>query len=185
MRNIIITTLTYFAVASAAADSSPLVSNSFSTNAKFAVDNRSLSLSSAVATIEARPGSPGYSWVRVYFYSFSPTADDLTDIANGNVDSMDKKWTKLADKHDNSYNSSRAVIQLSVDKKFKVWQVDMSIPGRSCTIAPYEPDVRKFLQDYRFDGKILRLKSKGSYMCEHVGKFDWDINVETHVYAKK
>ncbi len=166
-------------------------SQTFNTNAKFAVDSTSLVLSTAVATIGARPGATGYSWLRIYFYSFPPTADDLTAIANGNVDSMEARWQKFAGKHDNSYNTSHAVIQLSVDKDSKVWQVDMSIPGHSCTIASFEKDVSSFLQDYRFDGKTLRLKSKGAHLCDMSvnsapnEKFEWDIDLETSVFAKK
>jgi hypothetical protein len=179
-----------FAIANVVARSSPLAPDSFSTNAAFSVDRTSLSLSTVVATIEQRRGAPGYSSMRIYFYSFPPTSDDLAGIASGDVSSMDKRWTKLANNHDNSYNVSHAVIQLSVDKNFKVWQVDMSVPGHSCTIAPFEPDVKKVLQDYRFDGKTLRLKSKGSYICDMSfmkipnSKYYWDINVETPVFAK-
>src|SRR5579871_5900945 len=86
----------------------PLSPDLFRTNASFAVDNRSLSLATAVATIEPRPGAPGYSWLRISFYAFAPQPDDLVGIAKGDVRSMDKRWTKLADKHDNSYNLSWA-----------------------------------------------------------------------------
>jgi len=165
-------------------------SQNFSTNAKFGVNSASFVLSTAVATIEARPGVPGYSWLRIYFYSFPPAADDLTAIANGNVASMEAKWTKLAGK-DNSYNTSHAVIQLLLDKDSKVWQVDMSIPGHSCTIAPFEPDVRSFLQEYQFDGGTTRLKSKGTHLCDMSVnnapnvKFEWDVDLKTRAFAKK
>jgi hypothetical protein len=169
----------------------PLTPDSFGTSAKFAVDNSHLSLSSVIATIAPRLGAPGYSWVRIHFYSFPPAPEDMTGIVKGDVTSMDKKWEKLADRHDNSYNVSNALIQLSVDKDYKVWQVDMAIPGRGCTIAPFEKDVKSFLQDYRFDGRNLRLKSKGSYVCDmKVMKipdqtFTWDIDLTIPVYEKK
>jgi hypothetical protein len=173
------------------ADSPLLTSDSFGTSANFAVDNTHLSLSSVIATIEPRLGAPGYSWVRMHFYSFPPAAGDMAGIARGDVDSMDKKWEKLADKHDNSYNLSNAIIQLSVDKDYKVWQADMAVPGHGCTIAPFEKDVKTFLQDYRFDGKNLRLKSKGSYVCDMKSMkipdqtFTWDIDLNVPVYEKK
>jgi len=115
----------------------------------------------------------------------------MTGIAKGDVASMDKKWEKLADKHDNSYNVSNAVIQLSVDKDYKVWQVDMAVPGHTCTVAPFEKDVKRFLQDYRFDGRNLRLKSKGLYVCDLKfmkiadQTFTWDIDLNILVYEKK
>ena len=163
--------------------------NSFRTNAKFSVDNDAMSLSTAVATIEPRAGAPGYSWLRIYFYSFPVAADDMPAVLKGDMRSMDSKWNKKASNPDD-YNTSRAVIQLSVDKDSKVWQVDMSIPGRACTIAPFESGVKTFLQDYQFDGTNLRLKSKGSYVCDmkFMGnpnqKFNWDIDLHTVVIEK-
>jgi hypothetical protein len=180
-----------FATALVVADSPPLTPDSFGTSAQFAVDDSHLSLSSVIATIEPRLGAPGYSWVRIHFYSFPPAAGDMAGIARGDVNSMDKKWEKLADKHDNSYNVSNAIIQLSIDKDYKVWQADMAVPGRGCTIAPFEKDVKSFLQDYRFDGKNLRLKSKGLYVCDMKSlkipdqTFTWDIDLNIPVYEKK
>lgn len=163
--------------------------NSFHTQANFSVGNDAMSLTTAVATIEPRLGAPGYSWVRIYFYSFPVAEDDMAGIVKGDTASMDKKWNSKAS-NPKDYNASRAVIQLSVDKSFIVWQVDMSIPGYTCTIAPFEPDVKNFLQTYQFDGKSLRLKSKGSYTCDmkFMGnanpKFGWDINLNTTVFEK-
>jgi len=158
-------------------------------NANFSVDNNSLSLTTAVATIEPRQGAPGYSWLRISFYSFPLTAEDIAALIKGDTASMDRKWSKKAD-NPNDYNNSYAVIRLSVDKNAKVWQVDMYVPGYTCTIAPFEPDVKSFLQDYQFDGKRLRLKSKGSYMCDmkFLGipdqKFGWDFELNTIVIEK-
>ena len=88
------------------------------------------------------------------------------------------------------YNNGNAVLQFSLDKDLKVWQVDMSVPGHGCTIAPFEQDVKNFLQDYQFDGKNLRLKSKGSYVCDMKSmgmanqKFGWDVDLNTQVFPK-
>ena len=163
--------------------------SSFATKATFSVDNSASSLTTAIATIEARRGAPGYFWVRINFYSFPVTLEDLAGIEKGNVESMDKKWMKKAS-NPKDYNSSNAVIQLTVDKDFKVTQVDMAVPGHTCTIAPFEPDVRNFLQRYQFDGKNLKLKSKGSYVCDmkFMGipnqKFSWDIDLSVPVLEK-
>jgi len=163
--------------------------NSFHTNANFSVDNNAMSLSTAIATIEPRLGAPGYSWLRISFYSFPVAADDIAGILKGDTGSMDKKWTKKAS-NPKDYNNSYAFIQLSVDQSSKVWQVDMSVPGHACTIAPYVQDVKSFLQDYLFDGKNLKLKSKGSYVCDmkFMGvpnpKFGWEIDLQTMVFEK-
>jgi hypothetical protein len=167
----------------------PVDPNSFRTNANFSVDGDAMSLSTAVATFEPRLGAPGYSWLRVSFYSFPVAADDLIGVMKGDVSSMDKKRSKKSG-NPKDYNTSYAFIQLTVDKDLKVWQVDMSVPGHGCTIAPFEADVKKFLQDYQFDGKDLRLKSKGSYVCDMKSlgipdqKFGWDMDLNTTVFKK-
>jgi hypothetical protein len=163
--------------------------NSFHTNAVFSVDGDAMTLSTAVATIEPRLGAPGYSWLRISFYSFPVAADDLTVVMKGDVSSMDKKRSKKAGNL-KDYNTSYAFIQLTVDKDLKVWQVDMSVPGHGCTIAPFESDVKKFLQEYQFDGKNLRLKSKGSYVCDMKSlgipdqKYAWDFDLSATVFEK-
>jgi hypothetical protein len=176
-------------IAPAVSGPAPVDPNSFLTKASFSVDNNAMSLSTAVATIEPRLGAPGYSWLRISFYSFPVTADDIAGVIKGDTSSMDKKWNQKAS-NPKDYNSSYAVIQLSVDENSKVWQVDMSVPGHACTVAPFEPNVKTFLQDYQFDGKNLRLKSKGSYVCDmkFMGNanqtFSWDIDLNTPVFQK-
>jgi hypothetical protein len=161
----------------------------FQTSAKFSIDRDSMSLATGVATIEPRLGAPGYSWVRINFYSFPVAAEDIPNILNGDVRSMDKKWSQKSG-NPADYNHSNGVIQLSVDKDFKVWQADMAVPGHTCTIAPYEKDVRAFLQEYEFDGKRLKLKSKGTYVCDmrSMGAgspvFGWDLDLNLPVFER-
>ncbi len=183
------TAVMFCIIGSAFADPPALDPSSFNTSAKFSVGNNAMSLSSGVATIEARPGVPGYSWLRINFYSFPLTAEDIAGAMKGNIESMDRKWNNKAC-NPKDYSNSHALIQLAVDKNFKVWQVDMSVPGHACTIAPFEPDVKNFLQTYQFDGKHLRLKSKGSYVCDmkFMGmpnqRFGWDIDLNIPVFEK-
>jgi hypothetical protein len=167
----------------------PIDPSTFKTTATFSVDNSASSLSTAIATLEARRGAPGYSWVRINFYAFPPAAEDLAAAEKGNLESMEKKrMKKFGDTRD--YNSSNAVIQLTVDKVFKVTQVDMAFPGPTCTIAPFEDEVKSFLQSYQFDGKNLKLKSKGSYVCDmkFLGipnqNFGWNIDLSIPVFEK-
>jgi hypothetical protein len=190
MRNVwLLIAVIYLLIGSAIANPGNLDPGVFNTKANFSVDQTAMALSSAVATIEPRTGAPGYSWVRIHFYSFPLTAEDVTGAMNGDVSSMDKKWIKLAS-NPPEYNKGNAVLQLSVDKDFKVWQADMSVPGHTCTIAPFEPDVKAFLQSYEFDGKHLKLKSKGSYVCDMAfmkipnQKFGWDVNLDIPVFEK-
>ena len=164
-------------------------SDSYTTSATFSVDKDAMYLPTAIATLEPRLGAPGYSWLRIHFYSFPLAAEDIADALKGSVASMDKKVNMKAS-NPADYNHSNATIQLAVDKDFKVWQVDMSVPGHACTIAPYEADVAKFLQDYQFDGKKIRLRSKGAYTCDmkFMGipnqQFGWDVNLSLAVYQK-
>lgn len=160
----------------------------FTTIAKFSVDTTSLTLSSAVATIEPRRGEPGYFWVRIHFYPFPLTASDIAAARKGDTRSLDKKSNinsydpKI---HDNSF----AVIQLSLDKDSNVGQVDMSIPGHGCTIAAFPKDVQGFLQTFHYDTKTVRLKSKGSHTCDltsvNAGKqvYAWDFDIDVPVFA--
>ncbi len=52
-------------------------------------------------------------------------------------------------------------MQLAIDAKRQVNAVNLSIPGYTCTIAISDRDLKAFLQHYHFDGKTLRLKTKG------------------------
>ena len=176
--------LMFWVIGPAVAGQTHFDPSSFNTKATFSVDSDVLSLTSAVATIEARPNAPGYSWLRISFYSFPPAAEDIASVVSGNVESLDRKWSKKAS-NPKDYNHSHAVLQLSVDKGQKISQVDMSVPGHACTIAPFEQDIKNAWQTYQFDGKHLRLKSKGSYICDmkFMGipnqKFGWDVEPQS------
>jgi hypothetical protein len=181
--------LALYALGSSVGDQGNPDPGAFKTHAIFSVDKDTMSLTSVAATIEARPNAPGYSWLRINFYSFPFTAADIAGALKGHVESMDTKWKNKAG-NPKDYNHSNAVVQLSVDKDFKVWQVDMAVPGHTCTIAPNEPDVTRILQDYRFDGKHLRLRSKGSLVCDlkSLGipnqRFGWALDLDVPVFRK-
>ena len=181
--------LALYAFGSGFADQSNPDPSAFETRAVFSIDNDAMSLTSVAATIEARRNVPGYSWLRINFYSFPFAAADIAAAANGHLESMDRKWKKKAgDPKD--YNHSNAVVQLSVDTDLRVWQVDMAVPGHSCTIASSEGDVKSVVQDYRFDGRRVRLKSKGSFLCDMKSlgipnqRFGWDLDLDVPVFQK-
>jgi hypothetical protein len=161
----------------------------FETHAVFSIDTDAMTLTSVAATIEPRPSAPGYSGIQMSFYAFKFTAADIAGAMKGRVESMDAKWTRTAS-DPKVYNHSYAFIQLTVDKDFKVWQIDMSVPGHACTIASSEPRVKSALQEYRFDGTRLRLKSKGSFVCDLGSlagpnrRFGWDLDLDVPVFRK-
>ena len=180
-------TLPIILASSAAQDPTPAT---FRTTARFAVDRTVLALSSAVATIEPRLNAPGYRWLRVYFYAFPLTPADVAEATRGSVASLERRWQSKAD-HPAEYNVSNAVLQFGVDKDGRVWQVDLSIPGHGCTIAGSDREARAALQDYQFDGRRLRLKAKGSHVCDINARgvanptFTWDVDLSLPVFDKE
>lgn len=94
-------------------------SGTFRTAAKFSGATTSLTLSSAVATIELRPGALGYSSLKVTFHFFPVAPGDVAGLTSGNLTSVEKRWNEKAGKP-KDYNASHAVIQLSVAASSKV-----------------------------------------------------------------
>jgi hypothetical protein len=143
--------------------------------AKFGVDGVTSTPSIIVAIVEPRLGAPGYSWLRIYFYS-SLAAGERAHAAKGQVESIRTAWD--------------AVLQFTVDKTSTVWQVDLSVPGQTCTITDSDSGARKAFQEFLFDGRRLRLKGKGSFACVtgSVGVsnrlLEWDIDLETPVVSR-
>jgi hypothetical protein len=144
--------------------------------ARFSVDGTASTSSTTVATIEPRTGAPGYSWLRIYFYSSPLTSDDLLTGTKGRVESMKAKWN--------------AVLQLTLDKDSNVWQVDLALPGHTCTIAESDREAKSALQEFLFDGKHLRLRGKGSHVCDmrFMGipnqTFTWDVDLDSPVVER-
>src|SRR5215471_19142990 len=128
-----------------------LVGLGSSMTAAFSVDGKTTTPTAAVATVQPRTGAPDYYWLRVFFYASPLAADDLSKATEGRIESMRAKWS--------------AVMQLTVDKGSTVWQVDLALPGHSCTVAESDGDAKKAVQTFGFDGTRLRLAGKGSHLC--------------------
>ena len=143
---------------------------------RFGVDGKTTSPSTMVATIQPRTAAPGYSWLRIYFYSSSLTASERANATKGDVESIRTGWA--------------AVLQLTLDKNATVWQIDLSLPGHTCTIAASDRDAKNVLQEFHFDGTRLRVKGKGFHDCDLTSlripnqRFEWDMNFETSVITK-
>jgi hypothetical protein len=143
--------------------------------ARFGVDGVTTTPSIIVATIRPRTAAPGYSWLRIYFYS-SLTASERANATTGDVESIRTGWS--------------AVLQLTVDKNSTVWQIDLSLPGHTCTVAGSDREAKNALQEFQFDGRRLRLSGKGSHDCAMTSlgipnqRFEWDIDFETSVITK-
>jgi hypothetical protein len=141
--------------------------------ATFSVDGIATVSSTVIATIQPRSGAPGFSWLRIYFYPSALNVSDASSAAAGRVDSIKAKWN--------------AVLQLTMGQDHRVWQVDLSLPGHTCTIAESDRDANKALQEFVFDGKHLRLKADGSHVCDmkFMGipdqTFRWTIDVPSSI----
>jgi hypothetical protein len=143
--------------------------------ATFSVDDATTTSSIALATVQARMGAPGYSWLRIYFYSAPLSAVDLSNGTQGRVEAMKAKWS--------------AVLQLTLDQNSNVWQMDLSLPGHTCTVAESDRAARTAIQEFEFDGKRVRLRGKGSHVCDLAfmkipnQTFKWDVDLESPVAA--
>ena len=143
--------------------------------AKFGVDGVTNTPSIIVAIVEPRLGAPGYSWLRVYFYS-ALAAGERAHAAKGQIESIRTAWA--------------AVLQFTVDKTSTVWQVDLSVPGQTCTITDSDSGARKAFQEFVYDGRRLRLKGRGSFACVTSSAgvshrmLDWDVDFETPVVSR-
>jgi hypothetical protein len=104
------------------------------------------------------------------------TADDHASATKGHIESIKAKWS--------------AVLQLTVDAHSNVWQVDLSLPGHTCTIAESDREAKNALQEFQFDGKHVRLRGRGSQVCDmrSLGipnqTFQWDVDLDSPVIER-
>jgi len=139
--------------------------------ARFSVDDVTSVPSATLATVQPRNGAPTYSWLRVYFYPSATAARRAEASTPRDLTKTD--WS--------------AVLQLTVDKGGTVWQVDLSLPGHTCTIAASDGEARNALQIFQFDGTRLRLRGRGSHICDLRSlrianqTFEWDVDLDVPV----
>ena len=85
-----------------------------------------------------------------------------------------------------------ATLVLFLDKEKRVWQVNLSyvIPGTTVarTVAWKAEDLKKSFSNYQFDGKRLRLKSKGTYKelnpKQEAMSLSWDVDFDLPVFDR-
>jgi len=85
--------------------------------------------------------------------------------------------------------ASYAAFVLFLGKDNKIWQANLSfvVPGTTVarTVAWKPDELKKYFPDYRFDGKRVVLKSKGSYLESEKGrenlKLSWDVDLNLPV----
>jgi len=85
--------------------------------------------------------------------------------------------------------TSYAAFVLYMGKDNRIWQANLSyvVPGVTVarTVAWKSEELQKYFSDYRFDGKRLVLKSKGSYSESEKGheklRLFWDVDLNLPV----
>ena len=145
---------------------------------------------SAISAIEKHPlYSPEWSRLVIRFYPFELDGDDIKNITLDKLELIRKKryiYTEYNTELVNStiYNNY-AELYLNIDRQFKVGQIDISVPGYSCTVAYTQKDIDDFLQEFKLDVDTVNLSSKGSAVCPRNFKnisFSWDIELNGLVF---
>jgi hypothetical protein len=166
-----------------------LTVSDFKTSARFGLENHHSDLSlQGKSTMETSSAvvahfrgliSSSHEGLDVDFFSKPMTEADLTDVLENNGRQM-----RL---------NERAGFILFLDKENRIEQVNMgySVPGTSVsqTVAWKPDDLKKYFSDYSFDGKRLRLKSKGTFSDVNAEQqsmtLDWDVDFDVPVLDRR
>ena len=122
---------------------------------------------------------PGNSdGLEIQFFTKPPTEEARHDVLENDAKQLRK--------------SDYAALVLFLDKERTVWQANLSyvVPGTTVarTVAWQPDDLKKYFSDYQFDGKRLRLKSKGTYSelnsKQEAMTLSWDVNLDLPVFDR-
>jgi len=169
-------------------DAKPIAdADAYSTSATFSIDGEKKPMTSVVATIEDRPMyGPRYKWLILNFYSFPLTQENIASAKTGDIKPIEKRIYEADAK---GYNNSNAKIILSIDStNNQITQVDMAVPGYTCTVVEKSKDLQRFSENYSFENSHIKLKNNSSYECDMNAKkilFGWDFSVNTIVAQKQ
>lgn len=152
-----------------------------STTANFSVDSSQKPMQSVIALVEDHPiYSNTHQWLTMNFYAFTPNKDELIQATKGDIKPIEKRVSES-----DNYNDSNAKLILSIEKATKqVTQVDLAVPGYTCTVASTADELKKFSEHFILKDDTVTLKNSGSYTC-NMGKniqFTWQVDVHTPVY---
>ena len=117
--------------------------------------------------------------LEIQFFSKPVTEANQTDVLE-----QDAKGIK---------KSPYATLVLRLDKENKIRQADLSyvVSGTtiSRTVAWKPKDLKKYFSDYSFDGKRLKLKSKGTYSETDSNRqtmsLAWDANLDLPIFDRR
>ena len=145
--------------------------------AQFAVEGDTTTPATILATVEPQAGARGYRLLRIYFYSSELTLAQRVKAASGRDEETLRSWA--------------AIMQLTVDDEATVSKIDLAVPGHMCTVVQTDSDALKALQEFQFNGRYLRLKSRAYSVCDLklLGvpnpTFEWELDLDTIVIARK
>src|SRR5262245_44675329 len=133
LRPLLLTMSTNCVMVSFLAQQPAMPSTAFRTSARFSVDADVLQLQTAVAIAEDHDRSRNFSLVRIYFYTFPLTAEDIATLSQGSVAALERKRNSRRGGPD--LNHSRAVLHFLLDKNSALSNASLEIPGLTCTIV--------------------------------------------------
>jgi hypothetical protein len=88
-------------------------------------------------------------------------------------------------------DAERAYLVLFIDKANQIWQVNLTVVFNGMTygntVASESADLKKYFDDYSFDGKQLRLRSNGTFRTEVDGKaqvMSWTVDTDVPVQRR-
>ena len=145
--------------------------------ARFDVEGDTTTPATILATVEARPDVPGYRLLRIYFYSSELTPSQRAMAASGRDEETLRSWA--------------AIVQLTVDDEAMVSKIDLAVPGHMCTVVQTDSDATKAVQEFQFNGRYLKLRTKAYSVCDLKlpgipnPTFEWDLDLATPVASRK
>jgi len=191
LRSLLLVTLSGCAGLSVLAQQPIATPRTFHTIASFSVDADVLRLQTAVAISEPHARFEEFSWLRIYFYAFPLTSDDVAALSSGGIAALERKRKQVTvSGRDLHLDHSRAVLNLLLDSESHLSNVSLETPGLTCTIAAEPATAKNAVQSYQFDGRQVQVKAKGVSVCDLTsisgGKpaMSWDVDVNLPVFAR-
>lgn len=130
------------------------------------------------------------SWARIYFYAFDLTAADVSALSHGSTDGLERRRLQPSPGGPD-VNHSRAALHFLLDKDLKLSNASFEVPGLTCTIVVEASTASTAVQTFRFDGRKLQVRAKGTSVCDLTaikgGKrsISWDVDVDIPAFANR
>lgn len=129
------------------------------------------------------------SVVRIYFYAFPLTADDVASVSSGSIAALERKRTSARGQPD--LNHSKAVLHFLLDRNSALWNASLEVPGLTCTIVVDPATAKSAVQVFELAEKQLRVEAKGTTTCDLTSidgrkrPMSWDVSVNVPVFTPR